>query len=94
MGRNNFHWIETNKENNWFPTSKQIEDKVKNLKNKNILMILNSPNNPAGSNCKNFEDIASVAKENGIIIKLKNNKTNLNLEKNINLFQNIILKVQ
>ena len=68
LGRNNFHWIETNKENNWFPTSKQIEDKVKNLKNKNILMILNSPNNPAGSNCKNFEDIASVAKKNGIII--------------------------
>ena len=31
-------------------------------------MILNSPNNPAGSSCKNFEDIAKVAKKYGIII--------------------------
>tara|TARA_Y100001970_G_scaffold49826_1_gene63122 strand:- start:964 stop:2199 length:1236 start_codon:yes stop_codon:yes gene_type:complete len=68
IGRNNFHWIETSRDNNWFPTSKQIEDKVKNFKNKNIIMILNSPNNPAGSNCKNFEDIAKVAKKYGIII--------------------------
>ena len=68
IGRNNFHWIETNRENNWFPTAKQIEDKVKNLKNKNTFLILNSPNNPAGSNCRNFEEIALIAKKYGTII--------------------------
>ncbi len=68
IAKNNFHWIETSRDNNWFPTSKQIEEKVKKLKNKNVLMILNSPNNPAGSSCKNFEDIAKVAKKYGIII--------------------------
>ena len=68
IGRNNLHWIETSRENNWFPTSKQIEDKVKNLKSKNIFLILNSPNNPAGSNCKNFEEIAKVAQKYKIII--------------------------
>ena len=68
IGRNNFHWIETTRENNWFPSPKQIEDKVKNLKNKNTFLILNSPNNPAGSNCKNFDEIAKVAKKYGIII--------------------------
>ena len=26
IGRNNFHLIETSRENNWFPTSKQIEE--------------------------------------------------------------------
>ena len=31
-------------------------------------MILISPNNPSGANCKNFEDIAKVAKKYGIII--------------------------
>ena len=42
FGGNNFLLDRNiNKENNWFPTSKQIEDKVKNIKNKNILMILN-----------------------------------------------------
>ncbi len=68
IAKNNFHWIETSRDNNWFPTSKQIEEKAKKLKNKNILMILNSPNNPSGSNCKNFEEIAKVAKKYGIII--------------------------
>tara|TARA_B100000029_G_scaffold15432_1_gene15896 strand:+ start:5297 stop:6532 length:1236 start_codon:yes stop_codon:yes gene_type:complete len=68
IGRNNFHWIETSRENNWFPTSKQIEEKVKNLKNKNTILILNSPNNPAGSNCLNFQDIANVARKYGIIV--------------------------
>ena len=68
IGKNNLHWIETTRENNWFPTSKQIEEKVKNLKNKNIFLILNSPNNPSGSNCKNFKDIAAVAKKYNLII--------------------------
>ena len=68
IGKNKLHWIETTRENNWFPTSNQIEEKVKNLKNKNIFLILNSPNNPSGSNCRNFEDIARVAKKHGIVI--------------------------
>ena len=68
IGRNNFHWIETTSENNWFPTYKQIEDKVKNSKNKNNILILNSPNNPSGSSCNNFEEIASVAKKYDIIV--------------------------
>ena len=39
IGRNKFHWIETTSENNWFPTYKQIEEKVKNSKNKNYILI-------------------------------------------------------
>ena len=57
---NKFHWLETSRENNWFPTTEQIEKKAKELKNKNIILILNSPNNPAGSNCKNLLEIAST----------------------------------
>ena len=68
IGSNKLHWLETSRENNWFPTSEQIEKKAKELKNKNIILILNSPNNPSGSNCKNFEEIARVAKKYGIII--------------------------
>ena len=68
IGGNKFHWLETSRENNWFPTSEQIEKKAKDLKNKNIILILNSPNNPSGSNCKNFEEIARVAKKYRIII--------------------------
>tara|TARA_Y100000590_G_scaffold436086_1_gene556246 strand:+ start:5378 stop:6613 length:1236 start_codon:yes stop_codon:yes gene_type:complete len=68
IGGNKFHWLETSKENNWFPTPEQIEKKAKDLKKKNIILILNSPNNPSGSNCKNFEEIAKVAKKYRIII--------------------------
>ncbi len=68
IGQNKFHWIETSVENNWFPTSNQLEQKAKELKNKNIILILNSPNNPAGSSCKNFEEIANIAKKNNFII--------------------------
>ena len=68
IGNNKFHWIETTRENNWFPTSEQIEEKVKKLENKKIILILNSPNNPSGANCNNFEDIAKIAKKYKIII--------------------------
>ena len=39
IGRNKVHWIETTRENNWFPTAKQLEKKIKSIKKKkfNIL---------------------------------------------------------
>ena len=47
IGRNKVHWIQTSRENNWFPTAKQLEKKIKSLKKKNLIFILNSPNNPS-----------------------------------------------
>ena len=29
IGRNKVHWIETSRENNWFPTANQLEKKIK-----------------------------------------------------------------
>jgi len=68
IGNNKVSWIETNKDNYWFPTANQLENRIKNIKNKNILLFINSPNNPSGSVCKNFEEIAKVAKKNKLII--------------------------
>jgi aspartate aminotransferase len=34
IGRNKVHWIETSRENNWFPTAKQLENKIKSIKKK------------------------------------------------------------
>ena len=36
IGRNKVHWIETTRENNWFPTATQLEKKLKNLLIKKI----------------------------------------------------------
>ena len=68
IGRNKVHWIETTRENNWFPTAKQLEKKIKSIKNKNLILILNSPNNPSGTICKNLKDLAAIAKKYNLIV--------------------------
>ena len=64
VAKNKVHWIQTTSEiltgfqllNNW-------KNKIKNIKNKNLLLFINSPNNPSGTVCKNLEEIAEVAKK-------------------------------
>ena len=68
IGRNKVHWIQTSRENNWFPTAKQLEKKIKSIKNKNLILILNSPNNPSGTICKNLKDLAAIAKKYDLIV--------------------------
>ena len=68
IGRNNIHWIETKRENNWFPTADEIEKIISKNKNKNYLLFLNSPNNPSGQICENLEEIASIANKYNLII--------------------------
>ena len=68
IGRNKVHWIQTSRENNWFPTSKQLEKKIKSIKKKNLIFILNSPNNPSGTVCKNLKELAVVAKRYKLLV--------------------------
>tara|TARA_X000001036_G_scaffold10539_1_gene9336 strand:- start:111 stop:1346 length:1236 start_codon:yes stop_codon:yes gene_type:complete len=68
IGRNKVHWIQTSRENNWFPTAKQLEKKIKSIKKNNLIFILNSPNNPSGTICKNLKELASVAKKYNLIV--------------------------
>ncbi|MDB3857804.1 aminotransferase class I/II-fold pyridoxal phosphate-dependent enzyme [Pelagibacteraceae bacterium] len=68
IGRNKVHWIQTSRENNWFPTAEQLEKKIKSIKKKNLIFILNSPNNPSGTICKNLKELAAVAKKYNLIV--------------------------
>ena len=69
IGLNKVHWLQTTRENNWFPSAKEIEKKIQTIgKNKNIILILNSPNNPSGTVCKNLKKIAIIAEKYKIII--------------------------
>ena len=63
IAKNKVHWIQTSSNSNWFPTAQQLEDKVKSIKNKNFFLILNSPNNPSGTVCKNLREIAKISKK-------------------------------
>ena len=68
IANNKVHWIQTSSSSNWFPTAEQIEKKIKTIKNKNLLLLLNSPNNPSGTVCKNLKEIAQIAKKYKLII--------------------------
>ena len=68
IAKNKVHWIKTSRENNWFPKPEDIEKKIKSIKNKNIILFLNSPNNPSGAVCKNLREIAEVAKKHKIMV--------------------------
>ena len=58
IAKNKVHWIQTSSSNNWFPTAAQLEEKIKSLNNKNLLLFINSPNNPSGNICKNLKEIS------------------------------------
>ena len=68
IAKNKVHWIQTTNSSNWFPTAEQLEDKIKSIENKNLLLFINSPNNPSGTVCKNLQEIAEVAKKHKLII--------------------------
>ena len=68
IAKNKVHWIQTSSDTNWFPTAEQIENKVKSIKNKNLILFLNSPNNPSGTVCKNLVEIAKISKKYKLII--------------------------
>ena len=68
IAKNKVHWIQTSNKTNWFPTAEQIEEKIKTIKDKNLLLFINSPNNPSGTVCKNLKEIAEVARKYKLII--------------------------
>jgi len=68
IAKNKVHWIQTNSDTNWFPTAQQIENKVKAIKNKNLLLFINSPNNPSGTLCEEIKEIATIARKYKLII--------------------------
>tara|TARA_B100001250_G_scaffold116820_1_gene99080 strand:+ start:1752 stop:2978 length:1227 start_codon:yes stop_codon:yes gene_type:complete len=65
---NKFHWLDTKAENNWYPTAASIENLILKNKNKNYLLILNSPNNPSGQVCENLKEISEIVKKYNVIV--------------------------
>ncbi len=83
IAKNKVHWIQTSRENNWFPTVKEIEKKIKLIgKKKNIILILNSPNNPSGTICNDLEKIAKLARKHNIIVLSDEIYTDLKFDNN------------
>jgi len=68
IAKNKVHWIQTTSNSNWFPTAEMLENKIRKIKSKNLLLYINSPNNPSGLVLKNLQEIAKVAKKHKLII--------------------------
>ena len=68
IAKNKVHWIKTSYNSNWFPTAQNLENKIKGIKNKNLILLINSPNNPSGTVCKNLKEIAETAEKYKLII--------------------------
>ena len=83
IGSNKVHWLETSRANNWFPTGEELEKKIKKIsRKKNLILILNSPNNPSGAVCNKLDELAKVAKKYKIIVLSDEIYTDLTFENN------------
>jgi len=85
---NKIHWIQTIAENNWYPTAESLEKLVLKKKEKNYLLILNSPNNPSGQVCKNIKEISEIVKKYKIIVLSDEIYSELNFDKNYDSISN------
>ena len=50
IAKNKYHWIQTEKNTNWHISPENIDKIASQIESKNKLIILNSPNNPSGTN--------------------------------------------
>jgi aspartate aminotransferase len=83
IGSNKVHWLKTSRANNWFPTAEELEKKIKTIgRKKNLIFILNSPNNPSGAVSKNLEELAKVSRKYKIIVLSDEIYTDLIFENN------------
>ena len=88
IGRNKVHWIQTKRQNNWFPTSQQIENIILKNNKKNYLLFINSPNNPSGQVCENLSEISYLTKKYNLIILSDEIYSELSFEKNFKSISN------
>ena len=82
---NKYYWIQTKPENNWFPSSEEIEKIILKNTSEDNLLILNSPNNPSGQVCKNLEDLSKIIIKYNITVLSDEIYSELTFIMNINL---------
>ncbi len=66
--KKDINWIDTSMSTNWHLSANALKDYCKNNKYKNQLLILNSPNNPTGTNNEELEELSIICKENNILV--------------------------
>ena len=89
LGRNKIKLLQTKRENNWFPTGKEIEEIILKEKEKNYLLFLNSPNNPSGQVCEHLDEISNIARKYNLIILSDEIYSELTFKENYKSISNV-----
>ena len=89
LGRNKIKFLQTKRENNWFPTGKEIEEIILKEKEKNYLLFLNSPNNPSGQVCERLDEISNIARKYNLIILSDEIYSELTFKENYKSISNV-----
>jgi len=68
IAKNKYHWIQTEKETNWHISPEHIDQIASKIESKNKLIILNSPNNPSGTNIHLLKELGEVFTKHNITV--------------------------
>ena len=68
IAKNKYHWIQTEKETNWHISPEHIDRIASKIECKNKLIILNSPNNPSGTNIHLLRELGEVFTKHNITV--------------------------
>ena len=60
IAKNKYHWIQTDKSTNWHISPEHIDKIASQIESENKLIILNSPNNPSGTNIHLLKELGEV----------------------------------
>ena len=60
IAKNKYHWIQTEKNTNWHISPEHIDKIASQIESENKLIILNSPNNPSGTNIHLLKELGEV----------------------------------
>ena len=82
ISKNKVHWVQTKIDNHWHVTPEEIETVVKNINSKYKIIILNTPNNPSGTNANNLKDLATIFEKHNIIVLSDEIYSELNFDNN------------
>jgi len=82
ISKNNVHWVQTKIDNHWHVIPEEIETVVKNINSKYKIIILNTPNNPSGTNANNLKELATFFEKHNIIVLSDEIYSDLNFDNN------------
>ena len=82
ISKNKVHWVQTKIDNHWHVTPEEIETVVKNINSKYKIIILNTPNNPSGTNANNLKELATIFEKHNIIVLSDEIYSDLNFDNN------------